>query len=98
MGNEHISAIELLQEIKLQATTEKMIYPDNTVQIQIDPLTYEFIKLELNVRHGAVFEETVDTEALELFGFQLILNRRIKGRYAIAILVEQETGWKNRKE
>lgn len=98
MGNQHNSVVELLEEIKQAAITEKLIYPDNTVQIQMDPLTYGFIKVELAARHSAIFvEEEIDPYDQQLFGFQLLLNKKIKGRYAIAILVEQETGWKDRK-
>ena len=82
---------ELLLEIQKQATLYKAIYPDKTIQIQIFPLTLEFIKLYLVVNEGAMFEKKEDKkEPNKLFGFPLFMNEFLKGRYAIAVLEEEE--------
>ncbi|MGC9384218.1 MAG: hypothetical protein ACP5D6_06435 [Kosmotogaceae bacterium] len=91
MGS-HENVEELLREIKELAVTYKQIYPDKTIQIQIKPITYDFIKIGLTA-FGAVFEEKPKDEPEKLFGFPLFKNNTLRGRYAIAILEEEEKIW-----
>jgi hypothetical protein len=91
MGS-HKDVRELLEEIKELAVAYKQIYPDKTIQIQILPETYEFVKIGLTA-FGAVFEEKPKNKPESLFGFPLFKNEYLKGRYAIAILEEEEKIW-----
>ena len=89
---------KLLREIKKQAELYQLIYKDRTIQIQILPMTYDFIKMYLIANENAVFtEEESERENKEekLFGFQLHKNRWLHGRYAIAVLEEEEEIWTN---
>lgn len=83
---------DLLETIKEQATLYSQIYPDRTVQIQIHPTTLGFIEIWMAAQPNITFEK--ESEDLRLFGYQLFKNNRLKGRYAIAVLEEEEQIWR----
>jgi hypothetical protein len=76
------SAEEFLEQIKEAATALQAIYPDNRIQVQLHPTTYQFCRIELHVKNKKLFND-----------YEIFLNPFLKGRYAIAVLEEIEPGW-----
>lgn len=88
------SVPDLLQQINEEATAFGQIYPNKVIQIQIHPTTLEFIKIYLAAQDGVEFAENEEPEEEKLFGFPLLRNKYLHGRYGIAILEEEEKIWK----
>lgn len=76
------SAEEFMEQVKEAADALQAVYPNNRVQVQLHPVTYQFCQLELHVKNKKMFDD-----------YEIFLNPFLKGRYAIAVLEEIEPGW-----
>lgn len=88
---------DVLAEIKSVADFFKEEYKTEesnySIQIQIHPTTLEFIAIGLSVLDGVDFSEANIQETKELFGYPLVINKYLKGRFAISVLVHEEKLW-----
>lgn len=91
----HETVEDLLADIKAISDVISVEYPHHTVQIQIHPTTLNFIGIGLSALSNVDMSKAKLEETKVLFGHPVVINKYLKGRFAIAVLVHEEKLWKS---